>query len=162
MSQRVQLQNNFVLRLFSRILHLYFRMLRGMTLGVRVIVRSNEGKFLLVKHTYTLGWHFPGGGVELSQTAEDAVIDELLQETGLKVSGKPVLHGVFLNREVSQRDHVLLYSCETLGDLHLKPQSLEIADAAFYGADELPTDLDPGTKRRIREIVRATQIDQYW
>ena len=58
-----------------------------MTLGVWAVVRSPNGEFLLVRHTYTPGWHFPGGGVELGQAVEAALADELTQETGLCVSG---------------------------------------------------------------------------
>ena len=58
-----------------------------MTLGVRAVVRSSNGEFLLVRHTYTPGWHFPGGGIEVGQAAEVALADELAQKTGLCVSG---------------------------------------------------------------------------
>ena len=58
-----------------------------MILGVRAVARSTTGEFLLVRHTYTPGWHFPGSGIEISQAAEKALADELPQETGLFVSG---------------------------------------------------------------------------
>ena len=58
---------------FSAILHIYFRIRRGMTLGVRAVVRSPNGEFLLVRHTYPPGWHFPGGGIEVGQAAEEAL-----------------------------------------------------------------------------------------
>ena len=48
-----------------------------MTLGVRAVVRSPNREFLLVRHTYTLGRHFPGVGVEVGQAAEVALADEL-------------------------------------------------------------------------------------
>ncbi|WP_227538427.1 NUDIX domain-containing protein [Tritonibacter mobilis] len=57
-------------KLFVRLLHAYFLITRGMTLGARAIVRSDDGKFLLVRHTYTPGWHFPGGGVEKGFVAQ--------------------------------------------------------------------------------------------
>ena len=101
--------------LFSRTLHTYFLMARGLTLGVRAIVRSDEGKFLLVRHTYTPGWHFPGGGVEKGETTVSALENELLQETGLRLDGTPVFHGVFHNNGVSRRDHVLVYVCNVNG-----------------------------------------------
>jgi len=62
--------------LISRLLHAYFVVTRGLTLRVRAVVQSDDGKFLLVRHTYTPGWHFPGGGMEKGQTAEDALRDE--------------------------------------------------------------------------------------
>ena len=147
---------------FSYILHTYFLMRRGLTLGVRAIVRSNGGKFLLVRHTYTPGWHFPGGGVEKGQTAEHALRDELRQETSLKVIGKPVMHGVFYNDIVSKRDHVLVYFCDVPEGLLAKAASLEIADIGYFSFEDLPPDTDPGTARRIQEIVTFAEISEIW
>src|SRR6202158_619064 len=47
-----------------RVLHLYWRLSRGMTLGVRAVVVDDLGRVFLVKHSYVTGWHLPGGGVE--------------------------------------------------------------------------------------------------
>ncbi len=44
------------------ILHLYWRFARGMTLGVRGCVIDAEGRVLLIRHSYTPGWHFPAAG----------------------------------------------------------------------------------------------------
>ena len=35
-------------------------MRRPTTLGVRGVVSNADGKVLLLRHTYTPGWHFPG------------------------------------------------------------------------------------------------------
>ena len=75
----------FWARSFSTILHIYFRIRRGMTLGVRAVVRSPNGEFLLVRHTYTPSWHFPGGGIEVGQAGEVALADELAQENAIKL-----------------------------------------------------------------------------
>lgn len=140
-------------KLFSRALHSYFLIARGLTLGVRAIVRSDDGKFLLVRHTYTLGWHFPGGGVEKGEASVSALGKELLQETGLQLRGLPVLHGVFHNNGVSQRDHVLAYVCNVTGSVASIPPSPEIAEIGYFDLENLPDGTDPGTIRRMQEVV---------
>lgn len=149
-------------KLFVRLLHAYFLITRGVTLGARAIVRSDDGKFLLVRHTYTPGWHFPGGGVEKGETAERALRNELRQETGLLLRGKPELIGVFHNRSISKRDHVLLYRCRVDGNLPPKPPSVEIAEFGFFDLGALPDGIDAGTKRRMREIVESTEQSETW
>jgi len=148
--------------MFSRTLNTYFLMRRGLTVGVRAIVRSNDDKFLLVRHTYTPGWHFPGGGVEIGQTIEQALRAELRQETGLQVVGKPIIHGLFYNNTISNRDHVLAYYCDVQGDLEAKPKSMEIAQVGYFSVENLPLDTDPGTARRIREVVFGNEKTEVW
>ena len=155
-------QSGILRPLFGRTLHTYFLLRRGLTLGVRAIVRSKDGKFLLVRHTYTPGWHFPGGGVEKGQTTEQALSEELRQETGLHLVGKPVFHGVFHNGSVSKRDHVLVYLCDVQGDLETNPKSIEIAETSYFDFKDLPPDTDPGTMRRIHEIVRGVATIERW
>lgn len=162
MTQATEKKPGVARALFSRTLHTYFLMRRGLTLGVRAIVRSDDGKFLLVRHTYTPGWHFPGGGVEKGQTVEQALSSELQQETGLRLIGKPVMHGAFHNSCVSKRDHVLAYLCDVQGSLETKPTSMEIAETGYFAFEALPPDTDPGTVRRMREIVSGAAITESW
>ena len=70
-------------RLGLSILHSYFFMTRGMTLGVRVLVKNNKDEVLLVRHTYVPGWHLPGGGVDRGEDVETAAGREVFEETGI-------------------------------------------------------------------------------
>lgn len=133
-----------------------------MALGVRAVVRSPTGEFLLVRHTYMPGWHFPVGGVEVGQAAEVALADELAQETGLCVSGAAQLHGIFFNSCVSARDHVVVYLCDAMGKLSNKPPSLELSELGYFAPECLPSDVDPGTAQQFREIVFEKPISHEW
>ena len=155
-------ERGFFHALFSRTLHAYFLLTRGLTLGVRAVVRSEDGKFLLVRHTYTPGWHFPGGGVEKGESTVRAVEKELRQETGLIMTGIPKLQGVFHNNAVNQRDHVLVYLCAAQDTLPSKSPSAEIAEIGFFDIASLPESIDPGTLRRIEEIVEGVAPSEVW
>src|SRR5467141_4714765 len=80
-----------------RLLHLYWRFARAMTLGVRALVIDPQGRIFLVKHSYVSGWHLPGGGVEAGETVTQAIARELREEGNIDVSEPPRLHGVFFN-----------------------------------------------------------------
>ena len=133
-----------------------------MTIGVRAVIRSEDGKFLLVRHTYTTGWHFPGGGVEPNETVEEALAKEIRQETGLQLVGSPRLHGIYFNSLISKRDHVLTYLCETEGQLPPASPSIEIAGLGYYGIEELPSGIDEGTERRLKEIIEGQERTKHW
>ena len=92
-----------------RVLHVYWRFARGLTLGVRAVVIDPAGRIFLVKHSYVAGWHLPGGGVETGETVGEALARELVEEGGITARGAPALHGIFFNARVSRRDHVAVY-----------------------------------------------------
>src|SRR5260221_5321459 len=65
----------------------WFRLRRGMTLGVRAAVFDEAGRIFLVRHSYAPGWPLPGGGVERGETIYDAVSREVQEEGGIVVAG---------------------------------------------------------------------------
>ena len=94
---------------FNRLMHVYWRFSRGLTLGVRALVLDAQGRVFLIKHTYTAGWQLPGGGVEAGETMLEALTRELREEGNIEMTGPPKLHGVFFHPRYSARDHVTLY-----------------------------------------------------
>lgn len=144
------------------LLHLLWRVTRGMTLGVRAVVRDEAGRILLVRHTYTPGWHFPGGGVEPGETPREALARELAEEAGVTVAAEPRLHGTFFNEAVSNRDHVLVFLVEGFTRDDGARNAREIAEVRFFAPDGLPDDVTPGTRRRIAEIVGGAAVSDRW
>ncbi len=65
-----------------------------MVLGARAMLVDGDDRVLLLRHTYMPGWHFPGGGVEPGETAEDAARREAEEETGLRIEGPMIMLGL--------------------------------------------------------------------
>lgn len=145
-----------------RLLHLYFRLSRGMTLGVRAAVLRDEREVLLVRHTYTPGWHLPGGGVETGETLLQALEKELHEEARIRLAGAPLLHGVFFNRAISRRDHVAVFVVRDFVVEEAKQPDREIAEARFFALDDLPAATTGGTRRRLEEIIMGNPPPVDW
>jgi len=143
-------------------LHMYWRMTRGLTLGVRAVVVDERERVFLVRHTYTSGWHFPGGGVEPGESALDALRRELREEAGIVAGGEPRLHGVFFNRAVSVRDHVVVYRVDEFDVAAAKSPDMEIAEAGFFPIAAPPPETNPGTLRRLRELAGDAPLSSDW
>ena len=134
---------------------------RGMTLGARTAVIDGEGRFLLVQHTYSPGWLFPGGGVERGETCENAAIRELHEEAQVTAKGPLTLHGIFSNHAHFPGDHLAFYVLREFEWQGFTP-TREIAAAKFFAADGLPKDCLPSTRRRIDELTGKTPPSLHW
>jgi ADP-ribose pyrophosphatase YjhB (NUDIX family) len=132
-----------------------------LSIGVRAFVEDGDGAILLVKHTYVPGWHFPGGGVDPGETAQQAIDRELGEEAGLRLAGEAELFGVFLNRSLGARDHVLLFRCPHWERMRDFRPNFEISDARFFARSQLPHDVSRGTRRRLAEFESGA-LSPYW
>jgi 8-oxo-dGTP pyrophosphatase MutT (NUDIX family) len=145
-----------------RVLHLYWRFARGMTLGVRAVVADPQGRVFLVKHSYVAGWHLPGGGVETGETLRESLSRELLEEGGITALSAPVLHGVFFNARVSRRDHVAVFVIRDFSQQGGPHNPREIVGHGFFARDALPADTTRGTRARIAEVFDGTPMSERW
>ncbi|MDB5571165.1 MAG: mismatch repair protein MutT [Hyphomicrobiales bacterium] len=144
-----------------RLMHLYFRIARPMTLGVRAIV-VDDARVLLVRHTYLPGWHLPGGGVEAGETMLQAIEREVLEEGNVRLAGPPALHGLFYNRRASPRDHVAVYVARDFEVLGPYTPNREIAAADFFPLAALPEGATRATRARLAEALGGAPLDPYW
>lgn len=135
---------------------------RRMVLGARLVLIL-EGKVLLIKHTYMPGWHFPGGGVEPGETAADCARREGLEETGFEAGSSLQLFGLYLKvSEATNRDHVAVFVSRDARKVSEFQANGEIAAIGWFAPDGLPVEIDPGTARRIREIVDGVPVAALW
>ncbi len=144
-----------------RILARLALLLRPMTLGVRGLVVDAD-RVLLVRHTYVPGYFLPGGGVDGGETMEAAMRRELIEETNIEAEGPLTLHGIYLNRAVSSRDHVALYVTRDFRQIAPHVPDREIAEAGFFSLDALPATTTRGTRARIAEVLQGAAPSTYW
>ncbi|WP_208855635.1 NUDIX domain-containing protein [Rhodopseudomonas palustris] len=145
-----------------RVFHLYWRLARGMTLGVRGLVLDDAGRVFLIRHTYVSGWHLPGGGVEVGETFREALCREVMEEGRIEIVGEPDLHGVFLNSHVSPRDHVAVYVIRQFRQDRVPAPNREIAESGFFAVDALPAGTTLGTRLRIAEVLDGARPPLTW
>lgn len=147
----------------TRLFQAWFRLSRPMTLGARGVVENEDGKVLLVRHTYTRGLYLPGGGVERGETVMTALLRELQEEAGIRPDNEPVLVGIYSNHRVFRNDHVVLFHvragqwqpCET-------NNAGEISEIVWADPLSPPGDSTPGTLRRLAELFADGPNDGHW
>ncbi len=121
-----------------------------MTLGVRAVVVSSEGRVFLVKHSYVSGWHLPGGGVETGETFGERAKPRAYRGGPHPAHERADRHGMFFNSHVSRRDHVAVYVVRQFTQDRLPEPNREIIACGFFEKDTLPADNTEGTRLRDR------------
>jgi len=138
----------------------YWRLTRSMTLGVRGIALDADGRVMLVRHTYTDGWHLPGGGVERGETADAAMRKEFVEEAGLAVEGPMRLVGAYLNTAFPG-DHVLVFVAQAWRPCASDSDG-EIAERGFFDRHALPSGVRPSVAARLAEALDGTPLSPVW
>ncbi len=148
-------------RLLFRLHGAWLRMRRPLTLGTRIAIRDEAGRFLLVRHNYRPGWYLPGGGVRKWESFEDAAIREAREEAAVEVTALDGLFGLYSNFTAEKCDHVALFLAGSWRPAEVRP-SFEIAEARFFPPDALPAETTPAMRRRIEEILGLRARDGRW
>ncbi|MEM6761725.1 MAG: NUDIX domain-containing protein [Pseudomonadota bacterium] len=135
------------------------------TLGVRCMVIDADERVLLVRHTYTAGWHLPGGGVDAHESARTAATRELKEETGVDLQTPADFFALYWNKALAGRDHVALYVARLDGRIDdgvLRTPAAEIADAMLCPLTDLPDDAAPSVRRRVAEVLHGDPPREVW
>jgi 8-oxo-dGTP diphosphatase len=120
------------------------------TVVAGVLVKNADNEFLLVKKANNVGpyagtYLTPGGGVETGESADNAALRELYEETGVKVKN---FQRAFFDDDVTEnwegiKRHfiMLLYSADyESGELHqTEGNDDEFEDVGWYAIDQLKT-----------------------
>jgi 8-oxo-dGTP pyrophosphatase MutT (NUDIX family) len=114
-------------------------------LAVAGLVRSKDGQWLVVKKRYgglKGKWSLPAGFVDKGETADEAVIREVLEETGIKcqVKGLIGLRTGVIKGEIS--DNLLHFLLEPIDEGEVVHQENELYEARFMAPEELLLEKD--------------------
>ncbi|OAN33744.1 DNA mismatch repair protein MutT [Plantibacter sp. H53] len=111
--------------------------------GVTAVIRDGD-RFLLGRHHHSGLWSLIGGGVEPAEEPADALLREVLEETGARVHIRGIV-GVYGGEPMMVRypngDHVgyvtTAYDCELLSEATADPE--ELLELGWFARDEIPT-----------------------
>lgn len=145
-----------------RVLHIYWRHSRGLTLGVRGLVLDPQSRIFLIKHSYVTGWHLPGGGVEPGEALGMALERELREEGNIELIGAPELFGVYWNRRATARDHVALYVVRSFRQSAPPQPTREIVAHGFFAPNALPDGTTASTRARVAEVREGRAPAAIW
>lgn len=117
--------------------------------GTAAFIQNEAGHILLQQRRDNGLWCFPGGGVELGERVDQAMIQEVWEETGLHVQPTRVI-GVYSDPvdwiTYPNGDQVKIartfFACRVTGGV-LKADPVESLDARFFPPDNLPEVMPP-------------------
>ena len=108
------------------------------TLGAIGLLRSPDGRILLVKPFYRAAWGFPGGYLKRRETPDEGLRRELREETGLDVSPDGQVPSVAFQRERRHVDFIYVLEASPADVAAAAPHSWEIVELAWFDLDNLP------------------------
>lgn len=125
-----------------------------------VAIVAKDGQVLLVRRTMTPGkgrWTVPGGFVEFDEDPREAVVREVLEETGYRVQVARLLDVVFGREHDRGASLVIVYLADLLDDQPTRNVDEKEVDAVgFFSPDELPAIAFKATTHAIAVWRRET------
>lgn len=112
-----------------------------------IVLTNDRNEILLIKRRDIPVWVIPGGGLDQGESPEEAVIREVLEETGYKVAITRKVAEYLPVNKFTQFSHV--YECQILSGT--SSTGFETKDIAFFPIKNLPKLLPPPYPGWIKE-----------
>ncbi len=128
-------------------------------MGAFAVVLDANNRMLFMRRNYgKKNWSLPGGKVEVGESPFDAAVRETLEETGYIVETESLVNVTYNPK----KDNVVItMRCRLLGGEPIQPND-EVAEIAFFGKDELPSNLSEGAKLRVADgfagVIGGTHV----
>ena len=127
-------------------------------MGVAGAVYDDQGRILLVRHSYNPGWRLPGGGVDRGEPPQDAILRELAEEVGL-TGGVAEFFGLYVRKAGWVTAVIALYRIQG-AQVNFRP-NLEIKEICYADPRTPPEGCTPAARKRLKELAGAG-LSPYW
>ncbi len=130
----------------------WWRIRRPRQSGVMVVAYDEQGRVLLVRHSYgSPMWSIPGGGMDRGEDPAHAAVREIREELGCGLSD---LVCIETREERIEGSHHLQHTfiARVVGEP--VPDMREIVAVAFFDPEDLPEDCG----RRSRERIERARV----
>ena len=129
----------------------YWFVVRPRVVGVKCVLTHGDD-VLLVRHTYGhRAWDLPGGTVRRREVPRHAAEREMHEELGRRIEDWISLGELYVNTN-HHDDNLHLFQAR-VENRELELNLTELAEAAWFPRDALPTDLS----RYVRTIVKRVE-----
>lgn len=128
-------------------------LLKRPVVGVAVVGRTDDGRWLLIRRGDTGTWAFAGGTVEWGETLRTTIARELDEEAGVTDVRVGRVIGVYSHPDRDVRFHAVTVLVEArVGEpVHPPSNPLEIRDVRLFREADLPSDLAMGMNDMMRD-----------
>jgi 8-oxo-dGTP diphosphatase len=123
------------------------------TVGAVALLRHDDGRVLFVDQRHSGGWALPGGLLRRGECPDDAVVREVEEEVGVRLTAPDLPVPVAaVNARVRRVDLVYLMAAPPGADPHQEDEA-EVRRVGWYPLDALPELSAP-----TMEILRAARL----
>ena len=133
-----------------RLMRIYWSVRHPEVHGALVAI-WHDGKILLVQNSYVPYRSLPGGYVHAHETARDAALRELREETGISATPADLKSVVDEHHEwEGKREHIEIFDLDVSERPRIEVDNREVVQAGFFAPDEaLKLRLFPPIRRVI-------------
>lgn len=132
--------------------------LRRPVVGVAAALRTEDGRWLLIRRGDTGTWCLPGGTLEWGETLRTGLERELLEEAGVSEFTVERVVGVYSRPDRDPRFHAVtvLVRGRAAPPTRAPANPLEILEVRLFADDELPEELAMGMSDMFATARSAT------